>query len=328
MRIDFSSCMSTAAYPKSQHQSVELSGHTFCSRFQRYEYSPNNPNQLLALQFSAICFILFRIIFVGIAFIVGTLVHAESPALPGMVLITTAEGCQVYVTEKTGQSPVPSVKLTFQWEGKCVGGLAQGRGILTRKMQGSRVESETKMYQIRNAGFALGYGKWITKTSNTPTQDQPDYVFSYGNREVQFNSMGLNIDESLLASNQISLPNDGKVNMKVMGEIQTLNASYAQFSVTCAVFSEKVPQFKDCSFGVSDKDFEVPTLIVMPLDGDRATRIARQQEYFCPDPKIFDAACVDKFYEKTSTARKEVIDFIATSKSSVENILRRIEQEK
>ncbi len=249
-------------------------------------------------------------------------VYAQMPTMPGMALISTENGCQAYIDESMGRSPVPSVKLSFQWEGNCVGGLAQGRGILKMKMQGGSFPYETQMHHIYNAGIAVGYGKWISISSSNPSKEDVNYVFSYGNKFVSFRNMGLQIEEAAFTSSTISLPKDDRVHMANKGSILTLTSSYVQTISLCALEIGKVPKITDCNEGEST---EIPVMWRFPRGGDALSNFEKKQEFYCPNPKVFDSACSDHFYMQTASARKEIIDFITTSKSSVETILQRLE---
>lgn len=267
-----------------------------------------------------------------------TNLRAQSLALPGMVQITTEEGCQAYVPE-IEKYLLDAMKVSYRWSGACAGRLAQGRGILTTLIKSDTTQSSESSQVSIHAGYPIGYRKTVVKSEyleatsvfgpeagkpKRVTQTQTFYTFSYGSKAVNVTNVGLQTGELALSNEKIDLPTEGVKNVVTTGSIGLQGVeTYAQVMLPCKFYVNKVPDFEGCKEGSSEGEVTIPVLLHTKITaGSRENK-----QFFCPNPKIFDPACAEKFYTQTASVRKEVIDFIASSIPSVQVILQRMNTE-
>ncbi len=247
----------------------------------------------------------------------------QPAAIPGMAPVTTEGGCRVYLSEREAQV-APGSEVKYIWSGDCIGGLTQGKGILSKK---TKISGNDKLWveereQFFTSGYAVGYGKLIVKNEYVGVINA--IIYSYGGSTISFHNSGLRVDEASLFLKTIKIPDEDKSTFAIPGGIVVFDTSYSHFSMTCALYANDSPEFKNCNWGTPESNYDVPALIIAPAKID-IKNPGEKKKTFCPNPKVFDAACADLFFIRTASARKEVISFISTSKSSIETILQRID---
>lgn len=236
---------------------------------------------------------------------------------------------QVYAAK---QAAAHGFRYFRAWQGSCVNGLVEGLGIYTETTEypmavsvfsPQKAENSRNVHQYTSrmrAGIPLGYSKHQFSSTGLPSKT--DWRYQYGSNKVSIDGMGLFITDENVSSEVIRAPiskeialSDAANGSLVPRTIEGLEGLSAQLKVraqTCAVWFLK-SQFPECGFEQGKNNFEVYYLI----RNDENNREVTPDFQLCPRPKSV-SSCNKIAQAAADNLRMEIVDFIETTKSSVE----------
>jgi hypothetical protein len=235
------------------------------------------------------------------------------------VLVKTESGCGYYSdpTLNDGLKKIADIKITWHWEGECIGGLAQGLGISKLAYVNQYVNGSHSTRQHYHAGYPVGYGKHTFNSKNLSLQS---WLFSHQEKSVGFNGLGFIGNDALLSPTTVLLPEERPSEFQKNQSLM-IPARVATFmGGHCGLNKDRFP---DCGFGEGEGKYDVFYMMEMPRSGDGSSAYNARIETFCPEPRNIQS-CNAMVQQKAAVYRTEILAFINQNKAAVEDTLQRM----
>jgi hypothetical protein len=240
-----------------------------------------------------------------------------------MELVKTEGGCDIYTDVSTRESlkkiPNAEFKITWQWDGECIGGLAQGLGNQKMDVElgppnGNSIHMTRQYY---HAGYPVGYGKFSLKSDMLSLQG---WAFNHQKTKIFFSGLGLTGIDALLNDTMVQLPQENLSDIQ-KGQMFQTASRFATFEGThCGLHKTRFPE---CGFDTGESTYDVFYIRESPKTGDNYADYKASSYTFCPEPRN-PQSCMALVQQKTATYRAEIISYIEQAKPEVEATLKRM----
>jgi hypothetical protein len=242
-----------------------------------------------------------------------------------MALVKTEGGCDLYTDVSTRESlkkiPNAEFKITWQWDGECIGGLAQGLG--NHKMDVGlgppNGDSTHTTRQYYHAGYPVGYGKFSIDSKIFSMQG---WVFNYRNTKVFFNGLGLAGNDALVNDITVILPQENLSDFQKGQIFETASHSATFEGAHCGLYKTRFPE---CGFDTGESTYDVYYVRESPKTGNNYADYKASTNTYCPDPRN-PQSCTALVQQKTAAYRTEIVNFIQQAKPEVEATFKRMNE--
>ena len=246
------------------------------------------------------------------------------------VAVKTQTGCEAYVHPGFA-NPIGTSVPTWTWSGACIGGQAEGRGILSKQTLTEYMEMTLYFRQAHHEGRPIGYGRMdmviASKTQGVEPAVSSFWMFHSDGMGVSFSEgLGFGADDKLFESSDVPLPRTVPVNTAVVrassgprSSIATSDRSVMLSGVPCSLHKDRFP---DCG-GVDGR--AIPYTVYSMRESTYIEGVSTPHTVtFCPDPRSMQG-CSEVADKISAPYRQEVAEFINASRPSVQANLSRMD---
>jgi hypothetical protein len=243
-------------------------------------------------------------------------------------LVKTKSGCGVYqITAMTR-----TTNRTFEWQGACINGVAEGPGELLSRTESAAFTIESRQNSYYRAGLPIGYLKTVIsnrfreQTAYARDSVQQSWSYSFNGQTIGGSGFGVVLPADAASSTVVSEPKFESFAATVVGPADFRRGTDRMTAITQTVALElincKLSADLPACQGKADQAAAVATGARFTSEGAgdvKAFQAWRKSLTYhdCPNRSAAEG-CEKLAYDKAEPVRQEILEFIRMTKPQVE----------
>lgn len=227
-----------------------------------------------------------------------------------LVPLKTSSGCEVQFFAEVVNMKGAAVgdKVSWEWNGACIGGLAQGFGTLTRRHVTEHANMRFSWSHPFHAGRPFSYGKsgfsidYLNSPTLAPVRNESWALVADGAAVAFTDGWGFTLDDASLKTFPMQAPRRVAMALRSQQRLNTGTRALMLMESPCLIH-------KDLPGCANDDERKVYQFSEFAVGGDAAANYKNRKVTYCPDPHSLQG-CEATAERLSAPVRDQIFAFI------------------